>query len=253
VTRVAKGTSALPWLVSRPIAHRGLHDRTLGIIENTRSAFAAAVAGRYAIECDLQITRDGEAVVFHDDHLDRLTEGHGLVRRQTLAQLKALAIKDSRDRIQTLAELLEQVAGSVPLVIEIKSYWDGSETLTERALKVLECYAGPHCLMSFDPDIVEAVRKLSPLTVRGIVADRTTHAEYSGLSVARRLEMRSLSHVPRTRPHFVSFYQGELPWTPVTTFRNAGNPVISWTIRNPAQSAHALRYSDQVTFEGYKA
>jgi len=240
----------LDWLVARPIAHRGLHDKAKGIIENTEAAFAAAIAQNYAIECDLQLSADGEAMVFHDDTLDRLTEARGAVSARTARELKTVAFKNADARMQTLAEMLDQVAGRATLVIEIKSHWDGDEQLADRALSVLEAYAGPYALMSFDPDIIAHVRERSPRTVRGIVADRTTDAYYAHLPLARRLELRRLSHVDRTRPHFVSFCAAELPFPPVGKLRNAGLPVISWTIRSRTQATHARRYSDQITFEG---
>jgi glycerophosphoryl diester phosphodiesterase len=244
---------ALDFLLTRPIAHRGLHDRASGIVENTAGAFAAAIAKGYAIECDLQLTKDREAVVFHDEWLDRLTLGKGRVKDLTAAEMKLQTIRDSSDRVQTLSEMLQQVDGKVPLVIELKSHWDGDEKLAERALQVLESYRGSHCLMSFDPDVIEAVRIKSPGTVRGIVADRACDDFYNTLPLARRLEMRNMAHLGRTRPHFISFHFHELPWTPVTAYRNAGNPVISWTIRSPEQAAAARRYSDQITFERFHA
>lgn len=243
----------LSWLVARPIAHRGLHDKTKGVLENTESAFAAAIQGNYAIECDLQITREGEAVVFHDETLERLTEAEGLLKLRTVRELKALGYRVGKDRMQTLAEMLEQVNGKVPLVIELKSHWDGDETLALRALKVLENYHGPYCLMSFDPDAIAAVATYSPSTVRGIVADRTVDSYYNSLPLQRRLEMRSFSHLGRTRPHFVSFYFRELPYAPVQRIRAAGYPVITWTIRSEEQARAARRYSDQITFEGFAA
>ena len=149
--------------------------------------------------------------------------------------------------------LLEQVNGKVPLVIELKSHWDGDETLALRALKVLEDYDGPYCLMSFDPDAIAAVATYSPSTVRGIVADRTVDSYYNSLPLRRRLEMRSFSHLTRTRPHFVSYYFRDLPFAPVQRIRAAGYPVITWTIRSEEQARVARRYSDQITFEGYAA
>lgn len=243
----------LSWLVARPIAHRGLHAKANGILENTESAFAAAIAGNYAIECDLQITCDGEAVVFHDETLERLTEAQGLLKERTVKELKSLGYRIGTDRMQTLAEMLEQVSGKVPLVIELKSHWDGSEALAQRALRVLESYRGPYCLMSFDPDAIAAVAAYSPHTVRGIVADRTVDAYYNGLPIDRRLEMRTFSHLHRTRPHFVSYYFRDLPYAPVQRIRAAGHPVITWTIRSEEQVRLARRYSDQITFEGYSA
>ena len=251
-------TGTQPWraaelVTQRPIAHRGLHEFNKGVVENTSSAFAAAIAKGYPIECDLQWTRDGEAVVFHDDHLDRLTEGHGLVKNFSAAEIKQLVIRNSTDRVQTLAELLAQVRGQVPLVIELKSHWDGDVRLAQRAIDGLKGYTGPYCIMSFDPDMIAEVRRLSPSTIRGIVAERGTDPYYGTLSLARQLELRTFSHVSRTRPDFVSFYFEELPWAPITALRSSGLPVISWTIRSPQQAVMAKRCSDQITFEGFPA
>ena len=251
-------TQNQPWraaelVTKRPIAHRGLHDFNRGVVENTSSAFAAAIAKGYPIECDLQWTRDGEAMVFHDDHLDRLTEGHGLVKNISAAEMQQLVIRNSADRVQTLAELLAQVRGQVPLIIELKSQWDGDVRLAERAVNLLKDYAGPHCLMSFDPDMIAAVRRLSPGTIRGIVAERGDDPYYGALSLARQMDMRTFSHVSRTRPDFVSFQFEELPWAPITALRSSGLPIISWTIRSPLQAVTAKRCSDQITFEGFPA
>lgn len=249
----AKTWRAADIVAARPIAHRGLHDFKTGVVENTSSAFAAAIARGYAIECDLQLTQDGEAVVFHDDHLDRITEGHGLVKNHSAAAIKALPIRNSADHVQTLGELLAQVKGQVPLVIELKSHWDGDERLAVHAVNVLKDYAGPYCIMSFDPDLVAAVRRLSPGTVRGIVAERYNDPYYGALPLPRQIELRTFSHVSRTRPDFVSFYFEELPWAPITALRSEGVPVITWTIRSAEQAARALRCSDQITFEGFTA
>jgi glycerophosphoryl diester phosphodiesterase len=238
--------------VTRPIAHRGLHDREKGIVENTASAFAGAIAAGYAIECDLQLTSDGEAVVFHDSRLERLMEAEGSVRAFTAAQIKAMRLRGTSDEVQTLAELLTQVQGKVPLVIEFKSHWDSDQTLVKRALGVLQDYGGAYALMSFDPRMIEAVGRYSPATCRGIVADRADDDSYAGLSLARRLELRTLSHLAQCRPHFISFYFRDLPFAPITEFRQQGHPVISWTIRSPAEAADARRFSDQITFEGFR-
>jgi glycerophosphoryl diester phosphodiesterase len=253
VIRFTRETRRLDWLVARPIAHRGYHDRSKGVIENTRAAFDAAIAKNYAIECDLQLSGDGEAMVFHDDTLDRLTEASGPVMALSAKELGKIAFKNADAKIESLEALLAQVAGRVPLIIEFKSHWDGDMRLAARALAVLEPYGGPYALMSFDPDIVAYFREMSPATVRGIVADRIIDDYYTHLPMARRLEMRSFSHAMRTQPHFISFCAAELPFPPVGNLRAAGLPVISWTIRTRAQADHARRYSDQITFEGFAA
>lgn len=243
----------LKWLVERPIAHRGLHNIATGVIENTAQAFAGALKQNYAIECDLQLTQDGEAVVFHDETLDRLTEETGAVNRRDLKQLQNVTINNTKDRIQTLGELLDQVEGRVTLIIELKSHWDGDQALVLRALKVLQNYGGPYGLMSFDPDLIAAAAHHAPNTVRGITADRAVDAYYNILSLERRLALRNFTHLPQTRPHFISYYFRDMPFPEIQNIRAAGHPVISWTIRSKQQEAKARRWSDQITFEGFAA
>lgn len=251
--RFTPQTRHLAWMLERPIAHRGLHDSSKGIIENTASAFSSALAHRYAIECDLQLTRDGEAVVFHDDTLERLVAAHGKVIDRSASELQQMTITGSADRIQTLGQLLDQVAGKVPLIIELKTHWDGNTRLAERAAAVLSGYGGPFAVMSFDPDLMEAVGQLGPGITRGVVADRFVDDYYCKLPVPQRLQLRALAHLGRSRPHFVSYFFRELPFGPIQQIRGAGFPVITWTIRSKAEERQALRYSDQVTFEGYLA
>src|SRR3974390_3327613 len=116
--------SDIDWLVARPVAHRGLHDGKR-IIENTPSEFVAAIAGCYCIECDLQITADGEALVHHDDALGRLTDGNGRLDAMTAAELKRISFRSSSDRMITLGELCDLVSGRSTLVIELKSRFNG--------------------------------------------------------------------------------------------------------------------------------
>lgn len=249
--RRASSFRDLAWLVERPIAHRGLHHRSAGRVENTASAFAAAIAAGYPIECDLQLARDGEAVVFHDETLDRLTEATGRVIDRTADELQRIPIRDSADRIQTLSELLRQVSGRVPLVIELKSHWDGSKRLAERVVEVLSGYRGRFALMSFDPDLIAAVADLDPDIPRGIVADRVTDREYRLLPFRRRLELRNLGHIARSRPHFISYHARGLPYGAPRILRQLGIPIICYTIRGKTEASRALRYCDQITFEGY--
>ncbi len=242
----------LDGLFDRPIAHRGLHDLKNRIVENTEGAFAAAMANNYAIECDIQISADGEAMVFHDETLDRMMSATGEVRNTSTADLKKLQYKNSSDRMQSLGQLLDQVNGKVPLIIEIKSHWDGNAILSERAMQVCKTYAGPLALMSFDPQIVSLLAHTAPSYVRGIVAERNHDTHLGSLAVSRRVEMRDLSHVTRTRPHFISFDCNGLPFAPVQYLRSQGLPVITWTITSEEQVSRARRYSDQITFENFR-
>src|SRR5436305_2909681 len=95
------------WLTARPVAHRGLHDRARGIIENMPAAARAAISGNFAIECDIQLTADGEAMVHHDDTLDRLTEGSGALLDKSAAELRALKSKTTSERMMSPGDLCE--------------------------------------------------------------------------------------------------------------------------------------------------
>src|SRR5262245_6770267 len=111
------GMPGLEWLVARPVAHRGLHDGSTAI-ENTPSAFVAAINAGYGIECDLQVSADGEAMVFHDAVLDRLTEASARVDSMRASDLKRLHFKATKDHMITLGELCDLSAGAAPLLIE---------------------------------------------------------------------------------------------------------------------------------------
>ncbi len=242
------------WLTARPIAHRGLHDISRGIVENMPGAFEAAVAGNFAIETDLQLSADGEAMVHHDDTLERLTEGSGALLDKTAAELKAVKFKNTSERMLSLGDLCALVDGRVPLVIEVKSHFNGDRKLVTRIAEVLRTYSGPAAVMSFDPDQVSAMRELIPERPRGIVAEREyTAAEWPEATPAQRYSMEHLRHAFRTRPHFVSYWINELPavapWIARNIFRL---PLICWTVRTPDQRERAARYADQITFEGYR-
>lgn len=241
------------WLTARPVAHRGLHDAARGIIENMPGAAKAAIAGNFAIECDIQLTRDGEAMVHHDDELGRLTEGSGALRDKTAAELKAVPFKGTDERMMSLTDLCSLVAGRVPLVIEVKSHFDGDRRLVTRMAEVLSSYEGPAVGMSFDPDQVLALRELMPKRPRGIVAQRHYSAEgWPDASPAQRRDMTHLRHFFRTKPDFIAYWVNELPspapWIAHNLF---GCPLLTWTVRTPSQRARAARHADQMIFEGF--
>lgn len=241
------------WLTARPIAHRGLHDRARGIIENMPSAIDAAVAGNFAIEVDLQPTADSEAMVHHDYELGRLTQGSGELRALTAAQLKQVGFKHTAEHMMTLGDLCARVGGRVPLVLEVKSRFDGDRTLVTRMAEVLASYTGPVAAMSFDPAQVMALRKLMPQLPRGIVAERRyTEGEWKQLPLAITREMTGLRHAFRTQPHFVSYRVDDLPAPAPWIARNIfGCALVTWTVRTPEQRARTSRYADQMTFEGF--
>ena len=243
----------LDWLTARPVAHRGLHDARAGVIENTPSAFAAAIAAGYGIECDVQASRDGEAIVHHDFALGRLTEGSGPLAALTAAELKSVAFRDTADRMLTLGELCELVGGRVPVLVEIKSRFDGDLMLTRRVAEVLTGYAGPAAAMSFDPAPVALLRATAPQLTRGIVAERHyAHPEWTALPKLRKWQLAHLAHAARTRPHFVAWAVKDLPAaTPWIARHVFGLPLLTWTVRSEEDRRRAARWADQAIFEGF--
>jgi glycerophosphoryl diester phosphodiesterase len=242
------------WLTARPVAHRGLHDLARGIVENMPAAAEAAIAGRFAIECDIQLAADGEAMVHHDDDLGRLTEGSGALRAKTAAELKTINFKNTSEQMMSLADLCALVAGRVPLVIEVKSHFDGDRKLVKRMAEVMSSYDGEAVGMSFDPDQVIALRELIPKRPRGIVAERHyTESEWPDASAAQRHDMTHLRHFFRSRPDFVAYSVDDLPAMAPWIARHVLRcPLLSWTVRTPAQRARAMRYADQMIFEGFR-
>jgi glycerophosphoryl diester phosphodiesterase len=241
------------WLTARPIAHRGLHDSSKGIAENTRDAFAAAIAHGFAIECDVQLTRDGEAVVHHDFELGRLTVGSGRLDQISAADLRQVPFRQGEGRIEPLVDLLAFVAGRATVVVEIKSAFTGDLRLARRTVAVVRAAGGPVAVKSFDPNIVAALRMLAPEVPRGIVAERHyDHEEWAVLPPGLRESLSQLTHLPETDPDFISYRVNDLPESVGFLHETApGLPIMSWTVRTPEQRAIADRLADQMVFEGF--
>jgi glycerophosphoryl diester phosphodiesterase len=244
--------SGLDWLIARPVAHRGLHDAAAGVIENTPSAFAAAVAANYAIECDLQITADGEAIVYHDDALGRLTEGNGRLDELTGAELARVRFKATADRMITLGELCDLVKGRVTLVIELKRGQPGDDRLPRRACAVLASYRGAAALMSFEPAQVAAARRFSPGLTRGLVGQaRSAHAMQHATQGNHALAYGR--DALRARPHFLAYSVKDLPGLlPFAARRLCRMPLLTWTVRSAEDRQRAGRFADQMIFEGFR-
>ena len=242
------------WLTARPIAHRGLHDRAAGRPENTLAAARAAAAAGFAIECDVQRSADGEAMVFHDPALGRLTRAGEPVCAKSAAELGTLSIAGTSETIPTLPAFLAAVAGAVPVIVEVKSRYDGDLRLARRAAEVASAYHGPVALKSFDPQVVAALRELCPRRIpRGIVAETAQDdPAYAAMTWATRRALSNLLHFADSRPDFLSWRVDDLPCAPTYLCRLLGRmPVMAWTVRTEDQRARAAAHADQMVFEGF--
>jgi glycerophosphoryl diester phosphodiesterase len=250
--------NAPAWLVERPIAHRGLHDDAKGVIENTLAAAEAAIAGGFAIECDVQSSRDGEAFVFHDDTLDRLTDASGAIGAKSAAEIVNIRIRGSNRPPSSFEEFLRVVGGRTPIICELKSRLDGDWRIADRVAALAASYDGPLALKSFDHDLVAYLRlrrprlRLGDLCPIGIVAEASyDDAIWAFLSPERKREWTDFEQFERTRPDFLSWNVNDLPHRiPFLMKELHGAPVMAWTVRTPAQGEAALKWADQIVFEG---
>ena len=190
----------------------------------------------------------------HDDALGRLTEGQGRLADMDAAALKAVRFKASDDRMLTLNELCELVAGRATLVLELKSRFDGDHRLVARTAKVLGGYSGPVAVMSFDPDMLATLRAIEPALTRGIVAERHyDHPDWAAAASRQKLVLAHLLHGRRTRPDFVAYAAKDLPALAPFVARSVfGLPILAWTIRSAEERERARRYADQIIFEGFR-
>lgn len=161
------------------IAHRGLHDAEKGIPENSIAAFKRAVEYGFGIEFDIHLTKDGQIVVFHDDTVDRMTEGTGKVVDKTLAELRELHLGGTKEKIPTLSEMLAVVDGKVPLLCEFKFDSPTPELFCKSAFAILDAYQGQWIMESFDPRLVAWVRKNHPERGRGQLASPYTDKPFN--------------------------------------------------------------------------
>lgn len=230
------------WLGGHDYAHRGLHGA--GVPENSRAAFAAALAQGHGIELDVRRSSDGQPVVFHDETLDRLTGESGPVARRSAAQLGQVVLSGSADTIPTLRQVLAEVAGRAPVLIEVKS--DRETRIAALCLavrRVLEGYTGPHAVMSFDPRVSHWYSVHSPYTVRGLVVSEGEDRALPG-RIRRRL---ALWHA---RPDFLAYDVRDLPSRFAAAQRRRGLPVLTWTVRSPEYRERAADHADAAIFEG---
>lgn len=232
------------WLGTAGYAHRGLHQP--GVPENSLTAFREAIERGMGIECDVQRSGDGQAVVFHDYDLDRLTGETGPLNQRTAEELSRIELSGSGDRIPTLRRMLEEVAGRVPVLIEIKSKggsFKHSGALCQAVRRVLEGYPGPHAVMSFDPRAVRWFADRSPLTVRGLVVTEENAKALRGM-IRRRLSLWA------AKPDFLAYDIRDLPSRFAAGQRRRGLPVLTWTVRSPEHRERAALHADAPIAEG---
>lgn len=240
-----------------PLAHRGLHDHSQGMIENSLSAFSAAVAAGYGIELDVQRSADDVPVVFHDDDMDRLTDATGAFRTHSAAKLGGTVLRGSTDTIPTLTDVLALVAGRVPLLIEIKENWNtmkDTDGILEKAVAAaLAGYTGPVAVMAFNPHCIAHMARLAPDLPRGLTTEAYDPVHNAPIPAEVCDHLREIPDYDRTGSSFISHQATDLGRPRVAALKAQGAAILCWTIRSVEDDVKARTVAHNITFEGYRA
>ncbi len=227
-----------------PYAHRGLHGG--GVPENSLAAFKKAAEMGFGIELDLQLSADGEVMVFHDYTLARMTGADGKLSDKTARELSELKLAGTNEHIPTLREVLAEINGRVPLLIELKGE-NMSTALCPAADAILREYEGEYCMESFNPIFVAWYREHRPEIMRGqLYTNVCAEKKITPLNIALTLLMFNFL----ARPDFIAYnwhYPNPLP---LRLVRFLVPHSFTWTVRSAEGFDTAEKYGSHPIFEG---
>lgn len=229
----------MPRIIHRPdtslfrkvyFAHRGLHDNAGDAPENSMAAFRKAVAAGLGMELDVQVTKDGVPVIFHDFKLERICGVEGKVAEHTFEELQAYTLCQSKERIPKLSDLLEMVDGRVPLIVEIKA--ETADVSCCAAIdKLLRAYQGAYCIESFNPMVLWWFRRNHGNVVRGQLSSNfRREGEYWNILY---FAMTHLLFNFLTKPDFIAYNHkfSEEPGRRICRHLYR-HPAAAWTVRS---------------------
>ena len=237
----------ISWIKETPIAHRGLH--TKDIPENSLSAFENALKNNYAIELDVQFTKDKEVVVFHDENLKRMTNDTRNIEDVNYDELKNLRLGNTNEIIPTLEEVLELVDSKVAILIEIKDSKDYIE-LSEKTYEILKGYEGNYAIQSFNPFILEWYKNNASEVIRGQLSGTFTEGSES-LNSFEKFVLKNMLLNFKSKPNYIGYDLEGIPKSKLESLRKKGVPIIVWTVKNKEDMEKAYKYSDNITFENF--
>lgn len=228
------------FLKGQPYAHRGLHGN--GVLENSPAAFDGAIKLGHGIECDVQAADDGTAFVFHDFELDRLTAQKGKFANLRASDIDQIDLKDGHGKIPRLRAILTQIAGQVPILIEIKSNDMRVGPLCLSVRRALEGYTGKAAVMSFNPLVSAWFRKNASHIVRGLVVTEEDSKNLKG-RITRHQSLWT------AKPDFLAYDVRDFPSSFAASNRARGLPVVTWTVRTASQEKIAATHADEPVYE----
>ena len=243
--------------LKRPIAHRALHDVTAGRPENSRAAIHAAISAGYGIEIDLQLSKDAEAMVFHDYDLRRLIGETGPIQQRSSVELGNMTLKHGDEGVPTFAEVLKIVAGRVPVLVEMKDQ-DGAMgprtgALEKATAEALVGYDGDVAVMSFNPHSVAAFAAHDSGRALGLTTEAFLQEDNPLIPAATRRYLRNIPDFERVGASFISHDASDLHNPAVARLKAQGVPVLCWTVKSKEDEIEARKIADNITFEGYAA
>jgi glycerophosphoryl diester phosphodiesterase len=239
-------------LFDPPVAHRGLWTPD-GAPENSRAAFQAACAVGYGIELDVQLTADGEAVVFHDDRLERMTGQEGRLRDHTAADLGTMTLKGTDESIPTLADVLTLIGHRAMVFIELKTPFGEVGPLEKRVTDVLVDHNGPTAVIGFNPYSHAWFADHHPQILRGLDSYSWNDDSARKLAPEMRKSLAALEQVELARPDFLALGLDMLPSARADLYRAKGMPIVAWTVRSADQWEGVKDHCDNLIFEGFTA
>ena len=232
-------------------AHRGLHDNAQGVPENSLLAFRYATERGYGIELDIQLTADGEAVVFHDYSLKRVCGEDVKLSSLTLDELKKYRLLGTEYTIPTFKEVLELVDGRVPLLVELKGE-SGNTALCPVAANLLDTYMGTYCVESFNPLLLRWFKKNRPDTVRGQLVTNLIKSKGAG-SFLRNFMLSSMLTNFLSRPDFIAADERYLKDISIRLCTSVfGTRLFVWTVRKKEHFNINRENGDFSIFEGFE-
>ena len=231
-------------------AHRGLHGN--GIPENSMAAFRAALEKGYGIEFDVHLMKDGNLAVIHDSSLKRTAGADIRIEDLTKEDLEQYPLEGTQERIPLLRELLDLYAGKAPLIIELKPEKGNHAALGKAVCEMLESYDGVYCMESFDPRVVQWLRKNRPEIIRGQLAENFLKAKKNPLNIVLKFIMNNHLMNFLTVPDFVAYKFADRNTLGTKICRKFWKlQGVSWTIKTPEDFETAVREGWLPIFEGF--
>lgn len=232
------------------IAHRGLHAIELWAPENSCEAFRRAVDKGFAIELDIQLTKDNQIAVFHDESLYRMTGVHKNISEMTMSELSLLRLQDTSEKIPSLSDVLKIVNGKVPLLIEIKSTFKNFGRIEKILAKQMRSYKGKWVVQSFNPFSLYQFSKIMPKVPRGQLITKFKGPDKL-TNFFRNILVKPFFWKRFSKPKFLSYDLKYISMDILILAVENNCDLFTWTASTPELLTEAEKFSDSIIFEGF--